>query len=118
MLYLDTQVDTYVQEILVARYLEHISLSPVPGAALQFYTLPQTPLKKRVTRGIASSPYVSFFLLFMFHVCLCYVMLSCPGLQIYGGHGSLSHDFKIWPITFQGSGPSGAIIYGCENISL
>ena len=21
------------------------------------------------------------------------------GLQIYGGHGSLSHDFKIWPIT-------------------
>ena len=29
------------------------------------------------------------------------------GLQIYGGPGSLSHDFKIWPITFQGSGPSG-----------
>ena len=29
-----------------------------------------------------------------------------PGLQIYGGPGSLSHDFKIWPITFQGSGPS------------
>ena len=26
------------------------------------------------------------------------------GLQIYGGPGSLSHDFKIWPITFQGSG--------------
>ena len=29
-----------------------------------------------------------------------------PGLQIYGGPGSLSHDFKIWPIIFQGSGPS------------
>ena len=28
------------------------------------------------------------------------------GLQIYGWPGSLSHDFKIWPITFQGSGPS------------
>ena len=27
------------------------------------------------------------------------------GLQIYGGPGSLSHDFKIWPFTFQGSGP-------------
>ena len=27
------------------------------------------------------------------------------GLQIYGGPGSLSHDFKIWLITFQGSGP-------------
>ena len=26
------------------------------------------------------------------------------GLQIYGGPGSLSHEFKIWPITFQGSG--------------
>ena len=25
------------------------------------------------------------------------------GLQIYGGPGSFSHDFKIWPITFQGS---------------
>ena len=28
------------------------------------------------------------------------------GLQIYGGAGSLSHDFKIWSITFQGIGPS------------
>ena len=33
------------------------------------------------------------------------------GLQIYGGPGSLSHDFKIWPITFQGSGPSGPILF-------
>ena len=41
-----------------------------------------------------------------------------PGLQIYGGPGSLSHDFKIWPITFQGSGPSGPILYSCEKISL
>ena len=43
-----------------------------------------------------------------------------PGLQIYGGHGSLSHDFKIWPITFQGSGPSGPILLylSCEKISL
>ena len=38
------------------------------------------------------------------------------GLQIYGGHRSLSHDFKIWPITFQGSGPSGAIPFSCEKI--
>ena len=37
------------------------------------------------------------------------------GLQIYGGHGSLSHDLKIWPITFQGSGP---IPFSCEKISL
>ena len=34
----------------------------------------------------------------------------CSGLQIYGGPRSLSHDFKIWPITFQGSGPSGPIL--------
>ena len=27
--------------------------------------------------------------------------------------GSLSHDFKIWPITFQGSGPSGPIFFSC-----
>ena len=33
------------------------------------------------------------------------------GLQIYGGPGSLSHDFKICPITFQGSGP----IFSCEK---
>ena len=26
---------------------------------------------------------------------------TVPGLQIYGGPKSLSHDFKIWPITFQ-----------------
>ena len=37
------------------------------------------------------------------------------GLQIYGGHGSLSHDFKIWPITFQGSGPSGPMFFSCEK---
>ena len=40
------------------------------------------------------------------------------GLQIYGGPGSLSRDFKIWPITFQGSGPSEPILFSCENISL
>ena len=40
------------------------------------------------------------------------------GLQIYGGPGSLSHDFKIWPITFQGSGPCGPILLSCEKISL
>ena len=28
---------------------------------------------------------------------------------------SLSHDFKIWPITFQGSGPSGPILLSCEK---
>ena len=40
------------------------------------------------------------------------------GLQIYGGPGSLSHEFIIWPITFQGSGPSGPILFSCEKISL
>ena len=29
----------------------------------------------------------------------------CTGLQIYGGPGSLSHDFKIWPITSKAVGP-------------
>ena len=33
------------------------------------------------------------------------------GLQIYCGPGSMSHDFKIWPITFQGSGPSGVLSF-------
>ena len=51
-----------------------------------------------------------------------FISQSCsnttPGLQIYGGPGSLSHDFKIWPIAFQGSGPSGPILFSCEKISL
>ena len=37
------------------------------------------------------------------------------GLQIYGWPGSLSHNFKIRPITFQGSGPSGPILFSCEK---
>ena len=37
------------------------------------------------------------------------------GLQIYGGPRSLSHDFKIWPITFLGSGPIGPILFSCEK---
>ena len=41
-----------------------------------------------------------------------------PGLQIYGRLGSLSLDFKIWPITFQGSRSSGPILYSWEKISL
>ena len=40
------------------------------------------------------------------------------GLQIYGGRGSLSNDLKIWPITFQGSRPSGPNLFSCEKISL
>ena len=40
------------------------------------------------------------------------------GLQIYCGPGSLSHDFKISPIAFQGNGPSGSILFSCEKISL
>ena len=28
-----------------------------------------------------------------------------PDFQIYGGPGSLSHDFKIWPITSKAVGP-------------
>ena len=34
------------------------------------------------------------------------IKYSLSALQIYGGPASLSIDFKIWPITFQGSGPS------------
>ena len=30
----------------------------------------------------------------------CVNNCTSSGLQIYGGPGSLSHDFKIWPITF------------------
>ena len=44
------------------------------------------------------------------------IFIGNTGLQIYGGPGSLSHDFKIWPITFQGSGPSGPILFSCEKI--
>ena len=36
-----------------------------------------------------------------------------PDLQIYGGPGSVSHDFKIWPIIFQGSSqvdPSSLVV--------
>ena len=39
-------------------------------------------------------------------------------LQVYDGPGSLFHDFKIWPIAFQGSGPSGSILFSSEKISL
>ena len=46
------------------------------------------------------------------------LIMDTAGLQIYGGHGSLSHDFKIWPIAFQGSGPSGPILFSFEKISL
>ena len=46
------------------------------------------------------------------------VMKQDTGLQIYGGPGSLFHDFQIWPITFQGSGPSGPILFSCEKFSL
>ena len=46
-------------------------------------------------------------------ISVCYS--SIAGLQIYGGPGSLSHDFKIWPITFQGNGPSGPILFSCEK---
>ena len=46
------------------------------------------------------------------------IFMPYPGLQIYGGPGSLTHDFKIWPITFQGSGPSGPILFSCEKITL
>ena len=54
----------------------------------------------------------------LMRVCPCMgfqQMKSETGLQIYGGPGSLSHYFKIWPITFQGSGPSGPILFSCEK---
>ena len=40
------------------------------------------------------------------------------GLKIYGWPGMLSHDFKIWPCTFQGSGPTGPILFSCEKFNL
>ena len=46
------------------------------------------------------------------------MMHVTAGLKIYSGPGSLFHDFKIWPITFQGSGPSGPILFRCEKMSL
>ena len=46
------------------------------------------------------------------------IALHSSGLQIYGGSRSLSHVFKIWPNTFQGSGPSGPILFSCEKITL
>ena len=49
-------------------------------------------------------------------VALLLTLSILSGLQIYGGPGSLSHDFKIWPITLQGSGP---IHFSCEkNLTL
>ena len=46
---------------------------------------------------------------------LAHKVESTTGLQIYGGPGSFSHDFKIRPITFQGSGPTGPILFSCEK---
>ena len=43
------------------------------------------------------------------------VSMHKADLQIYGGRGSLSHDIKIWPITFQGSWPSGPSLFSCEK---
>ena len=50
----------------------------------------------------------------LYHNEMCYT-----GFQTYGGPGSLSHDFKIWSITFKGSGPSGPFLFSCEkNLTL
>ena len=35
--------------------------------------------------------------LFLFTSMASLNIFTHPGLQIYGGPGSLSHDFKIWP---------------------
>ena len=35
-------------------------------------------------------------------------------LQIYSAPAPLTHDFKIWHITFQGNGPVGHIFSGCK----
>ena len=51
--------------------------------------------------------------------CLSYQTVShFPFIALYSDlwwARSLSHDFKIWPITFQDSGPSEPIL--CEKIS-
>ena len=43
-----------------------------------------------------------------------YEQVYTAGLQIYGGRRSLSHDFKLKPITFRGSGLSDPILFSCE----
>ena len=71
------------------------------------------------THGIQVHVYV---IVLPANVILVYVYVMMEpvhaGLQIYGGPGSLSNDFKIWPITFQGSMPSEPIVLSCEKISL
>ena len=48
-------------------------------------------------------------------MCDVYRIYGNVSLQTYGGPGTLSHVFKIWSITFQGSGPSGPILFICEK---
>ena len=57
------------------------------------------------------------FMLTLF-ITMNYPLHIDTGLQIYGGPGSLPQEFKIWPITFQGSGSSRPVLFSCENISL
>ena len=79
---------------------------------------PDSPLimDKQVTIGLVNLCITSHFSSpepLRLNVSVCNPRMY-TGLQIYGGPGSLSYDFKICPITFQGSGPSGR----CEKISL
>ena len=78
----------------------------------------KSPAKSPALQGPSSRNRPALYI-DKFHRDIIALSQHCvTGLQIYGGPGSLSHDFKIWPITFQGSGPSGPILFGCENISL
>ena len=68
--------------------------------------------------------YCFLCLLHIFKGTLYYILsfkqtlrtLVRSSLSSYGWPRSLSYDFKIWPITFQGSGPSRPILYRCEKI--
>ena len=47
-----------------------------------------------------------------------FFLFRVTGLQIYGAPAPLTHYFKIWCTTFQGSGPSGGVLLSCQIIPL
>ena len=92
------------------------ALSPgvyIPGLVLLCTDTDRPNMTIAVGRVLGNAESAIFL-----HTLLGLYTYIFPGFQIYGGPGSLSHDFKIWPITLQGSGPSGPILFSCEKISL
>ena len=57
--------------------------------------------KSFISSGPGQHFYLSLhYLQLYYHKNVEYELREISGLQIYGGPGSLSHDFKIWHITF------------------